>query len=55
MAFKFDLEKIKALPSFSKEESRKLRMQYEKDAAREDHSMFIPIIPKKERKCFYDR
>lgn len=48
MSFKLDLDKIKAMPDFSKEESIELRMQYEKDAAKEDHSIFFPVIPTKE-------
>ena len=32
MGFKFDLDKIKALPNFSKEDSKELRESYEQDA-----------------------
>lgn len=36
MGFQFDLNKIKALPNFSKEDSKELRESYERDAKLEN-------------------
>lgn len=47
--FKFDLDKIKKLPNFSKATSHKIKEQYEQDVQLEDHSVFEPIIPISER------
>lgn len=36
MGFQFDLDKIKALPNFSKEDSKELRESYERDVKLEN-------------------
>ena len=55
MSFKFDLEKIKALPDFSAEASKRLRNEYNKDAELEEHSLFTPTIPGwKDKTVSYD-
>lgn len=47
MGFRFDLDKIKALPNFSKEDSKELRESYERDAKLENRLLFVPSIPVK--------
>lgn len=45
MGFKFDIEKVKSLPNFSDEVSKKLRVEYDRDSELENHSFFTPTIP----------
>ena len=52
MGFRFDLDKIKALPNFSKEDSKELRESYERDA-KSENGLVKEKLTEKQKNCQY--